>query len=236
MFIRKLGLLIKVSDITSITERNYYEYSDYIHAVKIIANNKGYVFRNMEIDEVIGIIEDSPPEKEYILDLKEDKKPKALEAPNKCMEPKEDVLSMNVWDVDSPCFSERCLNVFKREGIITIGDLVQKTKAELNSLDNFGLKSFNETREVISNMGLDIKNYESDEINFQELRNNFLYVTGLSLTVRLSNILLRENIRSSEDLTKMTEADLLFIRHIGRWGLLEIKNALAEQGLRLKDD
>jgi DNA-directed RNA polymerase subunit alpha len=50
--------------------------------------------------------------------------------------------------------SVRSANCLKNDNIVYIGDLVQKTEAEMLRTPNFGRKSLNEIKEVLTNMGL----------------------------------------------------------------------------------
>lgn len=50
--------------------------------------------------------------------------------------------------------SVRSANCLKNDSIVYIGDLVQKTEAEMLRTPNFGRKSLNEIKEVLSQMGL----------------------------------------------------------------------------------
>jgi DNA-directed RNA polymerase subunit alpha len=50
--------------------------------------------------------------------------------------------------------SVRSANCLKNDNIVYIGDLVQKTEAEMLKTPNFGRKSLNEIKEVLTNMGL----------------------------------------------------------------------------------
>ena len=50
--------------------------------------------------------------------------------------------------------SVRSANCLKNDNIIYIGDLVQKTEADMLRTPNFGRKSLNEIKEVLTNMGL----------------------------------------------------------------------------------
>ncbi len=50
--------------------------------------------------------------------------------------------------------SVRSMNCLKNDNIVYIGDLVQKTEAELLRTPNFGRKSLNEIKEVLAQMGL----------------------------------------------------------------------------------
>ena len=52
--------------------------------------------------------------------------------------------------------SVRSANCLKNDNIIYIGDLVQKTEGEMLRTPNFGRKSLNEIKEVLSQMGLSL--------------------------------------------------------------------------------
>jgi DNA-directed RNA polymerase subunit alpha len=56
--------------------------------------------------------------------------------------------------VDELELSVRSANCLKNDNIIYIGDLVQKTEAEMLRTPNFGRKSLNEIKEVLAHMGL----------------------------------------------------------------------------------
>lgn len=56
--------------------------------------------------------------------------------------------------VDELELSVRSANCLKNDSIVYIGDLVQKTEAEMLRTPNFGRKSLNEIKEVLSQMGL----------------------------------------------------------------------------------
>ena len=46
--------------------------------------------------------------------------------------------------------------LFERERIRTIGELVQKTEVEMLKTKNFGRKSLNEIKEILTTMGLSL--------------------------------------------------------------------------------
>ena len=56
--------------------------------------------------------------------------------------------------VDELELSVRSANCLKNDNIVYIGDLVQKTEQEMLRTPNFGRKSLNEIKEVLSSMGL----------------------------------------------------------------------------------
>jgi len=56
--------------------------------------------------------------------------------------------------VDELELSVRSANCLKNDNIVYIGDLIQKTEAEMLRTPNFGRKSLNEIKEVLNGMGL----------------------------------------------------------------------------------
>ncbi|MBB3880667.1 MULTISPECIES: DNA-directed RNA polymerase subunit alpha [Sphingomonas] len=72
-------------------------------------------------------------------------------------EPQSDAQQINRYllkKVDELELSVRSANCLKNDNIIYIGDLVGKTEAEMLRTPNFGRKSLNEIKEVLSSMGL----------------------------------------------------------------------------------
>jgi DNA-directed RNA polymerase subunit alpha len=70
---------------------------------------------------------------------------------------KEDDIDFNpnlLMRVDELELSVRSANCLKNDNIVYIGDLVQKTEAEMLKTPNFGRKSLNEIKEVLSQLGL----------------------------------------------------------------------------------
>jgi DNA-directed RNA polymerase subunit alpha len=70
--------------------------------------------------------------------------------------------------VDELELSVRSANCLKNDNIVYIGDLVQKTEADMLRTPNFGRKSLNEIKEVLSQMGLhlgmEIQNWPPENI------------------------------------------------------------------------
>ena len=62
-----------------------------------------------------------------------------------------EVLNRSVEELE---LSVRSYNCLKNANIQTIGDLVQRTEAEMLRTKNFGRKSLNEIKEILSNLGL----------------------------------------------------------------------------------
>ncbi|MEO1562259.1 MAG: DNA-directed RNA polymerase subunit alpha [Pseudomonadota bacterium] len=90
----------------------------------------------------------------------------------------EDELEFNpllLKKVDELELSVRSANCLKNDNIVYIGDLIQKTEAEMLRTPNFGRKSLNEIKEVLTGMGLhlgmDILDWPPD--NIEELAKKF---------------------------------------------------------------
>ena len=70
--------------------------------------------------------------------------------------------------VDELELSVRSMNCLKNDNIIYIGDLVQKTEGEMIRTPNFGRKSLNEIKEVLSSMslylGIEVPNWPPENI------------------------------------------------------------------------
>ena len=77
--------------------------------------------------------------------------------------------------VDELELSVRSANCLKNDNIVYIGDLIQKTEAEMLRTPNFGRKSLNEIKEVLAAMGLhlgmEVPNWPPD--NIEELAKRF---------------------------------------------------------------
>jgi DNA-directed RNA polymerase subunit alpha len=77
--------------------------------------------------------------------------------------------------VDELELSVRSANCLKNDNIVYIGDLIQKTEAEMLRTPNFCRKSLNEIKEVLAGMGLhlgmDVPNWPPE--NIEELAKKF---------------------------------------------------------------
>ena len=77
--------------------------------------------------------------------------------------------------VDELELSVRSANCLKNDNIVYIGDLIQKSEAEMLRTPNFGRKSLNEIKEVLAQMGLhlgmEVVNWPPE--NIEELAKRF---------------------------------------------------------------
>lgn len=96
------------------------------------------------------------------------------EVPHEIIKEKESVNENLRRHVDDLELSVRSANCLKNAGINYIGELVQKTEAEMLKTKNFGRKSLNEIKEILSEMGLsfgiklDVQPWEKDEKKEEE--------------------------------------------------------------------
>jgi DNA-directed RNA polymerase subunit alpha len=84
-----------------------------------------------------------------------------FEEEEEAMEPEQiqeaEMINENLFkSVDELELSVRSANCLKNAGIHLIGELVQKTEAEMLKTRNFGRKSLNEIKEILSEMGLSL--------------------------------------------------------------------------------
>src|SRR5207244_8979522 len=73
------------------------------------------------------------------------------EAPERSLDKLSEQLNRSVEELE---LSVRSYNCLKNANIQTIGELVQKTEAEMLRTKNFGRKSLNEIKEILGGMGL----------------------------------------------------------------------------------
>ena len=86
------------------------------------------------------------------INFDETEEPVAVEAPKE-----EAKLNENLFrSVDELELSVRSANCLQQANIKTIGDLVQKTEAEMLKTKNFGRKSLKEIKEILAEMGLSL--------------------------------------------------------------------------------
>src|ERR1700675_347770 len=81
-----------------------------------------------------------------------EERPESAEEPaERALSQMNEVLNRSVEELE---LSVRSYNCLKNANIQTIGDLVQKTEAEMLRTKNFGRKSLNEIKEILSGLGL----------------------------------------------------------------------------------
>ena len=158
--------------------------------------------------------------------------------------------------IDELDLSVRTLNCLKKENIIYVGDLIQLNENYLLKSNNFGRKSLEELKEILSSMslhlGMELSNWPpenmSDEIslkNHKIINNNELVIQipfsklkinilkEWFLSVRTVNCLRALGIEFVGDLIQWTELDLLRSKNFGRKSLIELQKYLEKNSLNL---
>ncbi len=89
--------------------------------------------------------------------------------PRQADEPELEFNPLLLKKVDELELSVRSANCLKNDNIVYIGDLIQKTEAEMLRTPNFGRKSLNEIKEVLTGMGMhlgmEITNWPPENID-----------------------------------------------------------------------
>ena len=158
--------------------------------------------------------------------------------------------------IDEFDLSVRTLNCLKNENIIYVGDLIQLNENYLLKSNNFGRKSLEELKEILSSMslylGMELSNWPPENMNDEiSLKNNkiinnnelaiqipfsMLKINILKewfLSVRTVNCLKALGIEFVGDLIQWTELDLLHSRNFGRKSLIELQKYLEKNSLNL---
>jgi DNA-directed RNA polymerase subunit alpha len=151
------------------------------------------------------------------------------------------VLDVPVTDFE---LSVRARNCLKKMNIRTLGDLIRTTESELLSYKNFGETSLKEIKDMLSAKGLRLGQALEEDSEFQETglpmspANSGVLATPIrqvALSVRSARAMETLRINTLGDLVAKTEAELLACKNFGQTSLNEIKQRLAEYGLKLRD-
>jgi DNA-directed RNA polymerase subunit alpha len=157
---------------------------------------------------------------------------------------KSQILETPISDFELSVRSRNCLKKMK---IRTLGDLVNTTEATLLSYKNFGETSLKEIKAVLDarslTLGMAIEEKQlplteespgtiPDEQDEGLLNKS---IDDLQLSVRAKKCMERLNIHTIGELTLKTDAELLGCKNFGVTSLNEIKKALTDLGLSLRN-
>ena len=138
--------------------------------------------------------------------------------------------------------SVRTSNCLYHMGLTTLGELASLSEAELLRQPNFGRKSLNEVKALLSSTeGLTLREEctdKEDELDFltiEESISSILLrpVQTLDLTTRASNVMENQGITTVGELVQLTESELLRTPNAGRLTINNLKSVLAQLGLSL---
>jgi DNA-directed RNA polymerase subunit alpha len=155
---------------------------------------------------------------------------------------KNQILETPISDFELSVRSRNCL---KKMNIITLGDLLNISEVELLSYKNFGetslreIKSLLDTKNLYLGMALEEKmpSAEISEFSVAEDKDEQLLsksIDDLQLSVRARKCLQKLDLRTLDDLTRRTEAELLGCKNFGVTSLNEINKAIGNLGLSLR--
>ena len=155
---------------------------------------------------------------------------------------KNQILETPISDFELSVRSRNCL---KKMNIITLGDLLNISEAELLSYKNFGetslreIKALLDTKSLHLGMALEEKlsAIETADMGIAEDKDEQLLsksIDDLQLSVRSRKCLQKLDLRTLDDLTRRTEAELLGCKNFGVTSLNEIKKAIVNLGLSLR--
>jgi hypothetical protein len=128
--------------------------------------------------------------------------------------------------------SEETVAWLKKNSILEVGDLVQKTEPELRSLPYFNHNAFFEIRDRLAPLGLQF-GMQVPGWPAGVPRLLFRTLDEFHLSIRTAHCLKNNDIVYLGDLVKRTDAEMLRTPNFGRKSLNEIKEVLAPLGLHL---
>jgi DNA-directed RNA polymerase subunit alpha len=155
------------------------------------------------------------------------------------------VMEVPITDFELSVRSRNCL---KRMNIKTLGDLTRVTESQLLASKNFGETSLEEIRAIMAQKGLRIgqsleqgQQYEfryrpQPNLTPEEQAVLNKPVSELNLSVRARKCMNRLNITTLGELVTRTADELLEAKNFGITSLNEVKEKLAQYGLKLRGD
>ena len=154
------------------------------------------------------------------------------------------VLNLPVSDFELSVRSRNCL---QKMGINTLGDLARTSEEEILASKNFGETSLVEIKDMLASKGLSLGQLsqaaafeetaaEPAEASADEQEVHGLPITELNLSVRARKCTTKLGITTIGDLVRRTAEDLLECKNFGVTSLNEVREKLAERGLRLRGE
>ena len=165
------------------------------------------------------------------------------EAQHKEDERIEQILRTPITDFE---FSVRSRNCLAKMDIKTLGDLIERTEAEMLGYKNFGETSLREIKEVLQtrSLRLGMRREEGDSQTSQDRFGGMATSAGsevlmrpiaeLELGIRSRKAMGELDVQTIGDLVMHTEGELMTVKNFGQTSLNEVKQKLAEFNLTLK--
>jgi DNA-directed RNA polymerase subunit alpha len=156
----------------------------------------------------------------------------------------EQVMGLPVSDFELSVRSRNCL---QKMGIHTLGDLARTSEAEILASKNFGETSLVEIKDMLASKGLSLGQFaapaaveepeqEQAEPSADEQELLSQPITELNLSVRARKCTTKLGINLISELVRRTAEDLMECKNFGVTSLNEVREKLAERGLKLRGD
>jgi DNA-directed RNA polymerase subunit alpha len=149
---------------------------------------------------------------------------------------RQQLLQIPITDFELSVRSRNCLS---KMNIHTLGDLIEKSEAELLSYKNFGETSLSEIKRVLAQKNFRLGEGRRDDLSHAVLPDGEHAkilsepVSVLELSSRSQRCMDRLGIESLADLLKRSELELINQKNFGVTSLHEVKRKLNERGLSL---
>ncbi|GAA5506148.1 DNA-directed RNA polymerase subunit alpha C-terminal domain-containing protein [Novipirellula caenicola] len=143
--------------------------------------------------------------------------------------------------------SVRSRNCLQKMGIDTIGDLTRTSEAELLSSKNFGETSLVEIREMLTSKGLSLGQFAHEKkSNDPPIDTSHMSpdeqallerpISDLNLSVRARKCMARLQLNTIGELVRKTGDEMLECKNFGVTSLNEVREKLADLGIKLRGD
>ena len=154
------------------------------------------------------------------------------------------VLSIPVTDFELSVRSRNCL---QKMGIRTLGDLTRTPEQQLLASKNFGETSLLEIREMLASKGLELGQFAHEQAEPEPTFDLTTMspdeqallerpISDLNLSVRARKCMVRLGLSTIGELVRKTGDDLLECKNFGVTSLNEVRDKLAQLGLKLRGD
>jgi DNA-directed RNA polymerase subunit alpha len=155
------------------------------------------------------------------------------------------VLGLPVTDFELSVRSRNCL---QKMGIMTLGDLARTTENEILESKNFGETSLVEIKDMLASKGLSLGQLAApvatpepepgvvEPVSEDDQEIMGLSIGELNLSVRARKCTTKLGINTIGELVRRTAEDLLECKNFGVTSLNEVREKLAERGLKLRGE
>jgi DNA-directed RNA polymerase subunit alpha len=193
---------------------------------------------------VLEAIPDHPRARLFLKDSSAADDLRTVEQEQKQRDRLDQVLGLPVSDFELSVRSRNCL---QKMGVLTLGDLARTSEAEILASKNFGETSLAEIKDMLSSKGLSLgmlaqpgaveePGLEVVAPSADEQEVHALPIGDLNLSVRARKCMTKLAINTVGELIRRTGEDLMECKNFGVTSLNEVREKLAERGLRLRGD